>query len=99
MYNRGLSFQGTAVWPRFWIFNCTAKKWISILESVRIAYNEDSNVIVTVTGSASQLRASGLFYRQLFPGYRPVGLSRNSACLKIINGQKQIKLSENSMGS
>ena len=37
--------------------------------------------------------------KQLFAGYRPMGLSRNSACLKIINGQKQIELSENSRGS
>ena len=52
-----------------------------ISESVRITYNEDSNVIITVTGSASQLRGSEIYpHRQLFLGYRPVGLSKNSAC-------------------
>ena len=30
-------------------------------DSVRITYNEDSNVIMTVTGGASQLRGSELF--------------------------------------
>ena len=67
---------------------------------VRITYNKDSNVIVTVTGSASQSRGSGILCnKQLFPGYRLVGLRRNSACFKILNGQKQIKVSEKSMGS
>ena len=67
---------------------------------VRISYNEDSNVIVMITGSASQLRGSEFLYnRQLFPGYRPIGLSRNLACSRIINEQKVIKLSDNSMGS
>ena len=67
---------------------------------VRFTYNEDSNVIITVTGSASQLRSSEFLYNmQLFPGYRPTGLSRYSACSKILNGQKQIRLSENSRGS
>ena len=73
---------------------------IIIMVIVRFTYNEDSNVIMTVTGSASQLRGSEFLYnRQLFPGYRPMGLSRYSACLKILNGQKQMKLSENSRGS
>ena len=62
--------------------------------------NEGCNVIMTVTGSASQLRGSEFLYnRQLFPGYRPMGLSRHSACLKILNGQKQMKLSESRRGS
>ena len=41
------------------------------------------------------------FYRhkQLFPGYRQVGLSRYSARLKFYNEQKHSKLSENSVGS
>ena len=67
---------------------------------VRFAYNEDSNVIITVTGSASQLRGSEFLYnRQLFPEYRPMGLSKYPACSKILNGPKQIMQSENSMGS
>ena len=37
--------------------------------------------------------------KQLCPGYRPMGLSRNSAYLKINNGQKQCELSEFSIGS
>ena len=32
-----------------------------IMSSVRITYNEDSNVIMTVTGGASELRGSELF--------------------------------------
>ena len=67
---------------------------------VRITYNEGCNVIMTVTGSASQLRGSEFLYnRQLFPGYGPMGLSRHSACLKILNEQKQMKLSESRRGS
>ena len=68
--------------------------------TVRVTYNEDSNVIMTVTGSASQMRGSRFFRdNQLFPGYRPMGLSRNAACSKLLEGRKQSKLSENSMGS
>ena len=37
--------------------------------------------------------------KQLFPGYRSVGLSRNSAYSRIIMGQEESKLSENSPGS
>ena len=37
--------------------------------------------------------------RQLFPRYRPMGLSMNSACSKINNEQKQSKLSGYSIGS
>ena len=60
---------------------------------LRIAYNEDNNVIMTVTGSASQMRGSEFFGdKQLFPGYRPMDLIRNPACLRIFNGQEQIKL-------
>ena len=56
---------------------------------VRVTYNEDSNVIVMVTGDTSQMTGSEFFQdKQLFPGYRPMGLSRNSACSKIINRQK-----------
>ena len=48
--------------------------------SVWITYNEDNNVIMTVTGGVSQLRGSEfLRNRQLFPGHRPVGLSRKPA--------------------
>ena len=66
----------------------------------RITYNEDSNVIMTVTGNASRSGGSEILCnQQLFLGYRPMGLSKNSACLKILNRQKQIKLSENSVGS
>ena len=69
-----------------------------LLEHVRVTYNEDSNVIMTVTGGAFQMRASGYSRdKQLFPGYIPMGLSRNSACSTIINGQKQSKMSEDSM--
>ena len=47
---------------------------------VRFTYNEASNVIMTVTGSASHMRGSEFCQRkQLCPGYRPMGLSRNSA--------------------
>ena len=67
---------------------------------VRFTYNEASNVIMTVTGSASHMRGSEFCQRkQLCPGYRPMGLSRNSAYWKIDNGQKQRELSEFSMGS
>ena len=70
------------------------------MHPVRFTYNEDSNVVMTVTRSASQLRGSEFLYnRQLFPGYRLMGLSKYSACSKILTGQKQIKLSNNSMGS
>ena len=67
---------------------------------VRVTYNEDNNVIVTVTRSASQLRGSGFCRdKRLFLGYRPMGLSRNSARFKINDEQKQPKLSEFSMGT
>ena len=83
-----------------WAARESAAWLVGIHPGVRITYNENSNVIMTVTGGASQLRGSETFLNgQLFSGYRPVGPSRNSACLKIINEQKQIKLSENSMGS
>ena len=68
--------------------------------AVRVIYNEDSNVIMTVTRSASQMRGSELFRdNQLFSRYRSMVLSRNSACSKFLNGQKQIKLPEYNMGS
>ena len=54
---------------------------------------------MTVTGSASQMRGSGYRDKQLSPGYRPIGLRRNSACLRIYNGQKQGKLSEYGIGN
>ena len=55
---------------------------------------------MTVTGSASQLGGSEFIYnRQLFPGHRPMDLSRYSACSKILNEQKQMKLSEKSRSS
>ena len=48
--------------------------------TVRFTYNEASNVIMTVTGSASHMRGSEFCqHKQLCPGYRPMGLSRNSA--------------------
>ena len=73
---------------------------LELLLCVRFTYNEASNVIMTVTESASHMRGSEFCQRkQLCPGYRPMGLSRNSACLKIKNGQKQRKLSESSMDS
>ena len=47
---------------------------------VRFTYNEASNAIITVTGSASHMRGSEFCQRkQLCPGYRPMGLSKNSA--------------------
>ena len=59
----------------------TAERFFDVLESVRFTYNEASNVIMTVTGSASHMRGSEFCQRkQLCPGYRPMGLSRNSAC-------------------
>ena len=73
---------------------------VVVVVVVRFTYNEDSNVIMTVTGTACQLRGSEFLYnRQLFPAYRPMGLSRYSAFSKVLNGQKQMKLSENSRGS
>ena len=73
---------------------------VLVKDTVRFIYNENSNVIMTVTGSVSQLRGSEFLHnKQLFPGYRPMGLSRYSACLKILDGQKQMKLSESSRGS
>ena len=72
----------------------------SILNGARFTYTEDNNAITTVTGSASQMGGSESFWdKRLFITYRPMGLSRNSACLKIINGQKQSELSEYSMCS
>ena len=86
--------------PEPWPLILTMGGFIEPSLAVRLTYNEDSNVIMTVTGSASQLRGSEFLYnKQLFPGYRPMGLSRYSVCLKILNGQKQMKLSENSRGS
>ena len=55
---------------------------------------------MTLTEAASQMRGSEFFRdKQLSPGYRPMDLRRNSTCSKCVNGQKQGKLSENSMGS
>ena len=67
---------------------------------VRFTYNENGNVIMMATGAASQMIGSEFFRdKKLFPGYGPMGLSRNLACLKTDNEQKQSKLSEDSMGS
>lgn len=67
--------------------------------SVRFSYNEDNSVIMTVTGSVSQLRGFESFReKQLFPGYRTMGLNRNSACFTINSEHKQLKLSESSIG-
>ena len=81
-----------------WLTN----RWYGLI--VRFTYNEASNVIMTVTGSASHMRqrqrgSEFCQRKQLCPGYRPMGLSRNSAFWKINNEQKQRKLSEFSMGS
>ena len=71
-----------------------------ICKYVGFTYNEDNNVIMTVNGSASQMRGSEYFSRQAAVFWVETnGLSRNSACLKIYNEQKQSKLSEYSMGS
>ena len=71
----------------------------SVSISIRFTYDEDSNVIMTITGSASQMRASESFRnKRLFPGHRPMGMRKNSVGLKIANGQEQSKLSEFSMG-
>ena len=57
---------------------------------IRIIYNEESNVIMMITGSASQMRGPEFSRdKRLFPGYRRMGLSRNSACLNNNNGQMQ----------
>ena len=62
---------------------------------VKFTYNEDSNIIMTITEGASQLRGPEFFRdKQLLPGYLLLGLSRTSASLKNINRQEQIKLSE-----
>ena len=54
-----------------------------IMITVRIIYSEDRNVIMTVTRGASQMRGSEYFRdKQLFPGFRSMGVSRNPACLK-----------------
>ena len=56
-----------------------------IMITVRMTYNEDIRLIMTVTRGASQMRGSEYFRdKQLFPGYRPIGMSRNPACLKIL---------------
>ena len=48
--------------------------------TVPVTYNENSNVIMMATEGASQMRGSGFLEdKQLFLGYRPMGLSRNSA--------------------
>ena len=48
---------------------------------------EDSNVILTETGGASQMRGSECFQnKHLFLGYTPMGFSRNSARSKVSNG-------------
>ena len=53
---------------------------VVIWNAVRFTYNEANIVIMTVTGSASHMRGSEFCQRkQLCPGYRPMGLSRNSA--------------------
>lgn len=55
---------------------------------------------MTVLESASEMRSSNFFKnKQLILGYRPMALSRNSACLRINNGQEQRKLSEYCMGN
>ena len=62
--------------------------------------NKNTNVIMTVTRSTSQMRGSEFFrHKQLFLEYWPICLSKNSACWKIKNGQVQRKLSEFSMSS
>ena len=48
--------------------------------NVRITYNEDNNVIMTVIEGASQMRGSEFFRdKQVFTGYKAMGLSKNSA--------------------
>ena len=55
---------------------------------------------MTSTGAASQMRDSEFFRdKQLFPGYRPMGLSRISACLQINAGRSQRELSKYNIGS
>ena len=68
--------------------------------AIRIPYNMDTNVILTVTGSTYQLRGSINFqHSQLFLGYRPMSLSRKSTSYKLLMGRNRIKLSKSSMGS
>ena len=44
---------------------------------VRITYNEDSDVIMTVIRSASQMRSSLILFNLcMYIGYRPLGLSK-----------------------
>lgn len=65
-----------------------------VMTTVWVTSNEAVVVIIAVPRSASQMRSSEFFRgKQMLPGYIPVGLDRNSACLKINNGQEQQKLS------
>ena len=67
---------------------------------VRFAYNEDTNVIMTVTGSASQMRGSEYLPRQAAISWLQTnGSEQEFSVLKNYNEQKQNKLSEYSMGS
>ena len=55
-------------------------KGVRDIGGVRFTYNEASNAILTGTGSASHMRGSEFCQRkQLCPGYRLMGVSRNSA--------------------
>ena len=53
-----------------------------------------------VTGGASQMRGSEFFRdKRLFPIFILMGLIRDSACSRTVNGQKKGGLSKYSMGS
>ena len=52
-------------------------------------YNKDSNTIMTVPRSASPIRGSSSNDEgQLYPGHRPMGLSRIQACAHIFKLDK-----------
>ena len=66
--------------PFYWRLGLPKSYRSGVWASVRFTYNEARNVIMTVTGSASHMRGSEFCqHKQLCPGYRPMGLSRNSA--------------------
>lgn len=71
-----------------------------IARSGQVAYNEVVNVFMTVPGSASEMNGSECFKnKQLFPEYRPMGLSRYLENFELNNRQELFKLSQFCMNS
>ena len=86
--------ESTELFTKMWVEAClhshgeTSNNFI-----VRVACNEANNVITTAPGSATPIRGFIIYLdMQLFPGYVPMGLSKNSACLKSGIGQDQCNL-------